>query len=73
TATVTGTGVLTNAAAVTADNADPVSANNTAAANLTVLQSALEIPTLGLLGLAALALLLAATAFALIARRRATR
>jgi len=73
TATVAGTGMLTNAAAVTADNADPVSANNAAAANLTVLQSALEIPTLGLLGLAALALLLAATAFALITRRRATR
>jgi uncharacterized repeat protein (TIGR01451 family) len=71
TVTVAAAGAFVNTATVTADQADPVTANNAASATVTALQSVLEIPTLDGIGLAALALLLAGFAFASLRRRRA--
>ncbi|HSM51103.1 MAG TPA: DUF11 domain-containing protein [Thermoanaerobaculia bacterium] len=65
------TGALTNAATATATSNDPNGANNAAAAAVVVQQSVLAIPTLGVSGLALLALLLAGIAFALLRRRAA--
>lgn len=65
------TGSLTNAATASGSSNDPNGANNAAAAAVTVQQSVLAIPTLGVGGLALLALLLAGLAFALLRRRAA--
>lgn len=64
-------GSLVNAAAVVADNSDPNATNNSDEATISVLggPGTLEIPTVGGLGLAALALLIAAAA-ALTLRQR---
>lgn len=70
TATVdVASGDLVNNASVSAGSNDPVPANNTASAQVTVGQPVQEIPTLGTLGIVLLALLLAVTA-ALALRRR---
>lgn len=61
-------GTLINTATASADNADPVPANNTDDATI-VLGSVLEIPTLSSLGLIALVLALAVASLALLRRR----
>jgi uncharacterized repeat protein (TIGR01451 family) len=72
TATVTQAGTIVNAASATANEPDPTPANNAATATVTVAGVAAVVPTLDTLGLAALAILLAASAaFALRRRRRA--
>lgn len=59
TVTVTvGAGQLDNTATATSDTADPVAANNDAAASVVVQQSVIEVPTLGKVGLALLMLAL---------------
>ncbi len=62
------TGTLINTATASADNADPVPANNTDDATI-VLGSVLEIPTLSSLGLIALVAALALASLALLRRR----
>ena len=57
--------VLENAASATSDAPDPTEVNATAAATVQVLASALAIPTLGGVGIAALALLLAIAGLAI--------
>ncbi len=70
TATVDAAGTYPNTATVTADNADPNSANNASTAAVTGQASVLEIPTLGTLGLIALALLVLGAGVTMMLRRR---
>lgn len=64
-------GDLVNAATVTADNSDPNTANNDDTATISVAGGpVVEIPTLGTVGIAALALLLAAAALVIHRRRQ---
>ena len=71
TVTVTQTGTITNSATVTGNESDPVPSNNIEPEPLTGLpQSPVEIPTLGSVGLAALVVLLAASAALALRRRR---
>jgi uncharacterized repeat protein (TIGR01451 family) len=67
---VGASGTLINSATASATEADPVTADNTATAAIDVGQPVQEIPTLGGVGLALLALLLAAASL-LVFRRRA--
>jgi uncharacterized repeat protein (TIGR01451 family) len=70
TATVNQAGTIVNVATVTGNEPDPTPANNVATAAVTTSTSIAEVPTLDSLGLAALAILLAASAALALRRRR---
>ena len=68
--TVDQAGSFPNSATVTGTGLDPVSTNNDGSATVTGQQALAEIPTLGTVGLLALALGLVGVSFALLRRRR---
>jgi uncharacterized repeat protein (TIGR01451 family) len=71
TATVNQVGVIINTASAAANEGDPTPGNNASSATVAGGQNVVEVPTLDGLSLAALALVLAASAFVALRRRRA--
>jgi len=70
TVTVTQAGTIINVASATGNESDPTPSNNAATAAVTTGVAIAEVPTLDSLGLAALAILLAASAAIALRRRR---